>query len=144
MLRKLLWASLVIAPLTIVVDRLTGAGDVTLFVLSAVALIPLAWLIGESTEHAAEHTGAGIGGFLNATFGNAPELRSALFAVGANLPVVVLGSLAGSLPVFQISSLATWPVSNLLLVFGVSLYSGPDEARIDCPPLPDQLCGDWI
>src|SRR4051812_45252304 len=127
MLRKLLWASLVIAPLTIVVDRLTGAGDVTLFVLSAVALIPLAWLIGETTEHAAEHTGAGIGGFLNASFGNAPELIVALFAVGANLPVVVLGSLAGSV------------ISNLLLVYGVTQIAGPDGARIDRRSLLVQL-----
>ena len=119
MLRKLLWASLVLAPLTIAVDRLTGAGEVTLFVLSAVALIPLAWLIGESTEHAAEHTGAGIGGFLNASFGNAPELIVALFAVGPNLPVVVLGSLAGSV------------ISNLLLVYGVTQIAGPDGARLD-------------
>ena len=61
MLRKLLWGSLVLAPVTIAVDKLTGAGDVALFVLAAAALIPLAWLIGEATEHAAEHTGAGIG-----------------------------------------------------------------------------------
>src|SRR3954464_4256859 len=112
MLRKLLWASLVIAPLTIVVDRLTGAGDVTLFVLSAVSLIPLAWLIGESTEHAAEHTGPGIGGYLNASFGNAPELIIALVAVSDGLYGVVLGSLAGSV------------ISNLLLVFGVSQAVG--------------------
>jgi Ca2+:H+ antiporter len=119
MVRKLLWASLLLAPVTILVDELTDAGDVALFVLAAAALIPLAWLIGESTEHAAEHTGAGIGGFLNATFGNAPELIVALFAVHANLPIVVLGSLAGSV------------VSNLLLVFGVTQLAGPDEARID-------------
>ena len=127
MLRKLLWASLVLAPLTIAVDRLTGAGDVTLFVLSAIALIPLAWLIGESTEHAAEHTGPGIGGFLNASFGNAPELIVALFAVGANLPVVVLGSLAGSV------------ISNLLLVYGVTQVAGPDGARLDRRSLLVQL-----
>ena len=51
------------------------------FVLAAIALIPLAWLIGEATEHAASTPGPGIGGFLNATFGNAPELIIALFAV---------------------------------------------------------------
>ena len=96
MRRQLLWGSLLLAPATIAVDRLTGAGDVALFVLAAAALIPLAWLIGEATEHAAEHTGPGIGGFLNASFGNAPELIVALFAVGANLPVVVRGSLSGS------------------------------------------------
>jgi Ca2+:H+ antiporter len=126
-LRKLLWGSLVLAPVTIAVDKLTGAGDVALFVLAAAALIPLAWLIGEATEHAAEHTGAGIGGFLNATFGNAPELIVALFAVAANLPVVVLGSLAGSV------------ISNLLLVFGVTQLAGPDEARIDRRSLLVQL-----
>jgi Ca2+:H+ antiporter len=112
-------ASLLLAPATIAVDKLTGAGEVTLFVLAAVALIPLAWLIGEATEHAAEHTGPGIGGFLNASFGNAPELIVALFAVGANLPVVVRGSLSGSV------------ISNLLLVYGVTQVAGPDGARID-------------
>src|SRR6185437_13387637 len=94
-------------------------GDVTLFVLAAAALIPLAWLIGDATEQAAEHTGPGIGGFLNASFGNAPELIVALFAVGANLPTVVRGSLAGSV------------ISNLLLVYGVTQVVGPDGARID-------------
>jgi Ca2+:H+ antiporter len=117
--RKLLWASLLLAPITVAVDRLTGAGDVTLFVLAAAALVPLAWLIGEATEHAAEHTGPGIGGFLNASFGNAPELIVALFAVGANLPDVVRGSLSGSV------------ISNLLLVYGVTQVAGPDGARIN-------------
>jgi Ca2+:H+ antiporter len=117
--RQLLWGSLLLAPATIAVDRLTGAGDVALFVLAAAALIPLAWLIGEATEHAAEHTGPGIGGFLNASFGNAPELIVALFAVGANLPVVVRGSLSGSV------------ISNLLLVYGITQVAGPDGARID-------------
>jgi Ca2+:H+ antiporter len=117
--RQLLWGSLLLAPATIAVDKLTGAGDVVLFVLAAAALIPLAWLIGEATEHAAEHTGPGIGGFLNASFGNAPELIVALFAVGADLPVVVRGSLSGSV------------ISNLLLVYGVTQIAGPDGARID-------------
>jgi Ca2+:H+ antiporter len=118
-LRRVLWGSLLLAPATILVDKLTGAGDVALFILAAVSLIPLAWLIGEATEHAAEHTGPGIGGFLNASFGNAPELIVALFAVGANLPVVVRGSLSGSV------------ISNLLLVYGVTQIAGPDGARID-------------
>jgi Ca2+:H+ antiporter len=125
--RNLLWASLALAPATILVDKLTGAGDVALFVLAAIALIPLAWLIGESTEHAAEHTGPGIGGFLNASFGNAPELIVALFAVGANLPDVVRGSLSGSV------------ISNLLLVYGVTQMVGPDRSRIDRRSLLLQL-----
>ena len=84
----------------------------TLFVLAAAALIPLAWIIGEATEHAAHHTGPGIGGFINATFGNAPELIIALFAVADGLPDVVRGSLTGSV------------VGNLLLVLGFSLAFG--------------------
>jgi Ca2+:H+ antiporter len=80
--------------------------------VSALALIPLAWLIGEATEHAAEHTGPGIGGFLNATFGNAPELIIALIAVNEGLTEVVRGSLTGSV------------IGNLLLVLGVSLVAG--------------------
>src|ERR1043165_6625695 len=119
MVRKVLWGSLLLAPVTILVDKLTGAGDVALFVLAALSLVPLAWLIGEATEHAAEHTGPGIGGFLNASFGNAPELIVALFAVGANLPVVVRGPPPGSV------------VSNHLLVYGRTQIAGPDGARID-------------
>jgi Ca2+:H+ antiporter len=117
--RWILWATLGLAPLTIAVDRLAGPGDVTLFVLAAASLIPLAWLIGESTEHAAEHTGPGIGGFLNASFGNAPELIIALFAVHDGLPQVVRGSLSGSV------------ISNLLLVYGITQLAGPDGAAID-------------
>src|SRR6201997_1551992 len=127
MARSLLWALLLLAPTTVAVDKLTDAGDVALFVLAAVALIPLAWLIGEATEHASEHTGPGIGGFLNASFGNAPELIVALFALGANLPVVVRGSLSGSV------------ISNLLLVFGVTQVAGPDGARIDRRSLLAQI-----
>ncbi|HKI92120.1 MAG TPA: calcium/proton exchanger [Gaiellaceae bacterium] len=117
--RRILWASLALAPATIAVDRLASPDKVVLFVLSATSLIPLAWLIGESTEHAAEHTGPGIGGFLNASFGNAPELIIALIAVDGNLPQVVRGSLAGSV------------VSNLLLVYGVTQIAGPDNEPID-------------
>jgi Ca2+:H+ antiporter len=87
-----------------------------------VALIPLAWLIGEATEHAAEHTGPGIGGFLNASFGNAPEIIIALLAIESGLPNVVRGSLAGSV------------VSNLLLVLGVSFVVAK-KGQLDRPSL---------
>jgi Ca2+:H+ antiporter len=110
--RKILWASLALAPLTIAAEFLLEIGDVLLFVLAAISLIPLAWLIGEATEHAAHHTGPGIGGFLNATFGNAPELIIALLAVEEGLTEVVRGSLTGSV------------VGNLLLVLGFSLLVG--------------------
>src|SRR5918912_2307874 len=117
--RRLLWASLALAPLTLIVDAFVEPGKAPLFVLSAVALVPLAWLIGESTEHAAEHTGPRIGGLLNASFGNAPELIIALIAIGDGLPNVVRGSVAGSV------------VSNILLVLGAALVFGVDDARLD-------------
>ena len=101
-----------LAPLAIVLHYVADLGETTEFVLAALALIPLAWLIGEATEHAAEHTGPGIGGFLNATFGNAPELIIALIAVHEGLTEVVRGSLTGSV------------VGNLLLVLGFSLVAG--------------------
>jgi Ca2+:H+ antiporter len=125
--RKLLWGSLILAPITILLDYVFHAGDVLLFVLSAAALVPLAWLIGEATEHAGEHTGPGIGGFLNASFGNAPELIIALFAVADSLPEVVRGSLTGSI------------VSNLLLVLGLALVAGDDRERLDRSSLFPQL-----
>jgi len=124
--RRILWASLALAPVTIALDHLATPGRTTLFVLSAASLVPLAWLIGESTEHAAEHTGAGIGGFLNASFGNAPELIIALFALANGLPDVVRASLAGSV------------ISNLLLVFGVTIIVGPEKS-IDLRSLGAQL-----
>jgi Ca2+:H+ antiporter len=111
MTRRILWCSLVIAPIAFIVHH-SGGGDVLTFILSAAALIPLAWLIGEATEHAAHHTGPGVGGFLNASFGNAPELIIALFAVSEGLPEVVRGSLSGSV------------IGNLLLVLGFSLLFG--------------------
>lgn len=111
MVRKILTVLLVLGPIAVFMEH-AGAGDLTIFAVAALALIPLAWLIGEATEHAAHHTGPGIGGFLNATFGNAPELIIALIAVNNGLTEVVLGSLAGSV------------IGNLLLVLGFSLLFG--------------------
>jgi Ca2+:H+ antiporter len=126
--RKLLWASLALAPITFAADYAFHVGDVALFALAAISLVPLAWLIGESTEHAAEHTGAGVGAFLNASFGNAPELIIALFAVADSLPDVVRGSLAGSV------------VSNILLVLGAALvFQRPDKGELDRHSLLLQL-----
>jgi len=111
MVRRLLFGSLALAPVAIVAHYALHRETLD-FVLASLALIPLAWLIGEATEHAAHHTGPGVGGFLNATFGNAPELIIALFAVSEGLFEVVRGSLTGSV------------VGNLLLVLGFSLLFG--------------------
>jgi len=124
--RRILWGSLVLTPVAIFARFVFHLDETTLFVLAAVALIPLAWLIGEATEHAAEHTGPGVGGFLNASFGNAPELIIALFAVAGALPGVVRGSLTGSV------------VSNILLVLGAAMIAGGD-GDVDARSLRWQL-----
>jgi Ca2+:H+ antiporter len=110
--RRILTGSLALGPIVILLHYFGDIGEEAEFALAALALIPLAWLIGEATEHASHHTGAGVGGFLNATFGNAPELIIALIAVNEGLTEVVRGSLTGSV------------VGNLLLVLGFSLALG--------------------
>jgi len=114
--RVIFWVSLALTAVTLVVHYAFGVEGTASFVLSGAALAPLAFLIGEATENVAEHTGPGIGGFLNASFGNAPELIIALFAVGSGLPNVVRGSLIGSV------------VSTALLVLGASMVAGGDGA----------------
>jgi len=107
-----LWLTLLLALLVVVLNRLDAVGELTLFVLAGAALIPLSWLIGEATDNLARHTGPGIGGFLNATFGNAPELIIAIIAVSGGLAAIVRASLVGSI------------ASNLLLVLGFTLLFG--------------------
>ena len=88
------------------------ADAVLIFAASALGVIPTAALMGRATEELAARSGPGIGGFLNVTFGNAPELIIALFALGAGLHEVVKASVAGSL------------LGNILLVMGVSMLAG--------------------
>ena len=83
-----------------------------IFIASALAIVPLAGLIGESTEEMAERVGPALGGFLNATFGNATELIIALFALHAGLFEVVKASISGSI------------IGNILLVLGASMFVG--------------------
>jgi Ca2+:H+ antiporter len=123
---RILWALLALTPVAILGRFVFDLDETTLFIIAALALIPLAWVIGEATEHAAEHTGPGVGGFLNASFGNAPELIIALFAVANNLPGVVRGSLTGSV------------VSNILLVLGAAMIAGGD-GKVDTRSLRWQL-----
>jgi Ca2+:H+ antiporter len=82
------------------------------FVLAAVALIPAAGLIGEATEELANRSGPTLGGFLNATFGNAAELIIAIVALRAHHVEIVKASITGSI------------IGNLLLVFGASCFAG--------------------
>ncbi|MBI5407312.1 MAG: calcium/proton exchanger [Nitrospirae bacterium] len=83
-----------------------------IFASSALAIIPLAGLMGKATEHLSEKMGAGIGGLLNASFGNAAELIISLMALRRGLHEVVKASITGSI------------IGNILLVLGLSLLAG--------------------
>ncbi|MFN3928607.1 MAG: calcium/proton exchanger, partial [Thermoflexus sp.] len=104
-------ALLLAIPLAVLAAVL-GAGPVVVLVLSALALIPLAALIGEATEELASRTGPLVGGLLNATLGNAAELIIALAGIRAGLLDLVKASITGSI------------LGNLLLVLGLSLLVG--------------------
>ena len=108
----MLAAGLLLTPVVLILDWARLAGELALFVLAGLALVPLSWVIGEATDQLANHTGPGIGGFLNATFGNAPELIIALIAVSSGLTEIVRASLVGSV------------AGNLLLVLGLTLLLG--------------------
>ncbi len=128
MARRILWASLALAPIAFIAHYGFHVGATASFLLSAAALIPLAWLIGEATDNAAQHTGPGIGGFLNASFGNAPELIIVLLAIADGLPGVVRGTITGSV------------VSNILLVLGIAMIAG-GEGKVNARSLRLQLSG---
>lgn len=106
-----LWALLVFVVLAPLAEFLHW-GDVTVFAFAGLAIIPLAGIMGESTEKLATRFGAGVGGLLNATFGNAAELIIALAAMQRGLYDVVKASLTGSI------------VGNVLLVLGASFFAG--------------------
>lgn len=91
---------------------LVKAPELWLFIASAVAIIPLAGLIGSTTEELAIRVGPGVGGLLNATFGNATELIIGLLALRAGLLEVVKASITGSI------------IGNILLVLGLSMFVG--------------------
>jgi Ca2+:H+ antiporter len=95
-----------------VVFEFGGIGAVPTFFASTLGVIPTAALMGRATEELAARAGPGIGGLLNVTFGNAPELIIALFALGAGLHEVVKASLLGSI------------LGNSLLVLGAAAFVG--------------------
>src|SRR3954454_3451064 len=108
-------------PLAIILD-IAGASAIAIFFISAGGVIPTAALMGRATEELAARSGPGIGGLLNVTFGNAPEIIIALFALGAGLHEVVKASLIGSI------------LGNILLVLGAAMFVGGlgrDRQRFD-------------
>ena len=109
---KFLNLLLVLVPIALILD-LTGTGGHTIvFVTSALAMVPLAALLGQATEEAATYTGPKIGGLLNATLGNAAELIITIVALREGLVDVVKASIAGSI------------IGNILIVLGASVLLG--------------------
>ncbi len=102
---------LVFAVLAVLAEHLHW-GAMPVFVCSAIAIIPLAGIMGKATEQLASRLGAGIGGLLNATFGNAAELIIALVALHKGLYDVVKASITGSI------------IGNILLVLGLAMVMG--------------------
>ena len=99
-------------PVAAVMHHLRPQSALLVFVLACVAIVPLAGLLGLATEKLAARTGEAIGGFLNATLGNAAELIIALVALRAGMLDVVKASLTGSI------------IGNLLLVLGAAFLAG--------------------
>lgn len=102
---------LVFVPIAVGLE-LAHAGPVWLFAVSACAIVPLAGWMGRATESLSERAGPGIGGLLNASFGNAAELIIALMALQRGLYDVVKASITGSI------------LGNVLLVLGLAIVAG--------------------
>ena len=112
LVRKAAYGGTAALTVAVVVVELLHAPVFLIFVVSALALIGLAWVLGQATESLGHHAGPRIGGVLNATFGNAAELIITIFALAAGLTTVVKASIIGSI------------IGNVLLVLGASLLLG--------------------
>ncbi|MBC5627637.1 calcium/proton exchanger [Clostridium sp. NSJ-6] len=108
---KILKFMLIFIPISIV-GKFMNFSPSVMFILAALSIIPLAGLMGEGTEEISFYSGPKIGGFLNATFGNATELIISFFALKEGLFEVVKSSIAGAI------------IGNILLVLGASMFAG--------------------
>jgi Ca2+:H+ antiporter len=108
---RFVYALGVFIPVALVLDR-TSASRSLVFAASALGIVPTAAVMSEATEQLAARAGPGIGGLVNVTFGNAPELIIALFALADGLQEVVKASLVGSI------------IGNSLLVLGAAMLAG--------------------
>jgi Ca2+:H+ antiporter len=109
---KVAYAVTVLLTAGVVAAELLHAPILLVFAVSALALVGLAWVLGQATESLGHHSGPRVGGILNATFGNAAELIITIFALAAGLTTVVKASIIGSI------------IGNVLLVLGASLLIG--------------------
>ncbi|MEA2575617.1 MAG: Ca2+:H+ antiporter [Chloroflexia bacterium] len=110
-LQVAIYTLLVFIPIA-VAARLLNVSGLWLFITASAAIVPLAKILGGATEELALRVGSGIGGLLNATFGNAVEMIIAFFALNAGLYEVVKASITGSI------------IGNVLFVLGLSIYLG--------------------
>jgi Ca2+:H+ antiporter len=99
-------------PATLLLEHAEGAGEPLVFFSAALAIVPIARLIGRSTESLAHYTGDAVGGLLNATFGNLPEMIIAIVALRAGLYEMVAASIVGVI------------LANLLLATGLAFLLG--------------------
>ncbi len=109
--KQVLKLMLVFVPVSIGLG-LAHASPTWVFVASCLAILPLAGCMGEATEHLTHHTGPGVGGLLNASFGNAAELIIAFMALRAGETEIVKASLTGSI------------IGNILVVLGLAMLLG--------------------
>lgn len=108
---SIIYFLLVFVPISVILD-LVHADHIILFIIAVIALIPLAKLIGDSTEHLSTHYGSTLGSLLNVTFGNAAEIIIAVVAINAGLIDLVKASITGAI------------LGNIMLIFGLSMIAG--------------------
>ncbi|HSF00994.1 MAG TPA: calcium/proton exchanger, partial [Nitrososphaeraceae archaeon] len=108
---SIIYFLLVFVPISVILD-LVHADHIILFIIAVMALMPLAKLIGDSTEHLSTHYGSTLGSLLNVTFGNAAEIIIAVVAINAGLIDLVKASITGAI------------LGNIMLIFGLSMIAG--------------------
>ena len=108
---SILYLLIIFTPIAVALE-FVHADHIIIFVIAAIALIPLAKLIGDSTEHLSIHYGSSLGSLLNVTFGNAAEIIIAIVAINAGLLDLVKASISGAI------------LGNILLIFGLSILAG--------------------
>ena len=107
----ILYLLLIFAPVSFFLDQI-NSNSILIFIVSIISLIPLAKLIGDSTEHLASHYGSTVGSLLNVTFGNAAEIIIGIIAINAGLIDLVKASIIGAI------------LGNIMLIFGLSIIVG--------------------
>jgi Ca2+:H+ antiporter len=108
---SILYLLIIFTPIAVALE-FVHADHIIIFVIAVIALIPLAKLIGDSTEHLSIHYGSSLGSLLNVTFGNAAEIIIAIVAINAGLLDLVKASISGAI------------LGNILLIFGLSILAG--------------------